>query len=177
MRTLLKSRKNRLIVAVLAVGSLTLPAASSAQSSTAHKKSHNASAKSSSGPTKASTGKKSSKSSKSSSAKSKGSKRVKGQTAPTPERINEIQSVLAQKGIYTASPSGKWDDSTVDAMRKFQASNNLRPTGKLDALTLQKLGLGSETAGLGSPTPPPNATPNRLLSSRAQTEELKNEPE
>lgn len=60
-----------------------------------------------------------------------------------------------------SAPTGKWDDSTADAVRKFQSSNGLNPTGKLDALTLQKLGLGSETAGLAAPTPPPNSV-NRL---------------
>jgi hypothetical protein len=30
----------------------------------------------------------------------------------------------------------------------------LNPSGKLDALTLQKLGLGSQTAGVAAPMPP-----------------------
>jgi|SRR5208283_1633047 len=98
----------------------------------------------------------------------KNSKKVKGQAAPTPERINEIQAALAKNGAYEGAPSGKWDDSTADAMRKFQASHGLNPSGKLDAPTLQKLGLGSETAGVAAPTPPANAGANRLLSSRAQ---------
>jgi murein L,D-transpeptidase YcbB/YkuD len=88
-------------------------------------------------------------------------RKVKGQAAPTPERITEIQEALAKKGMLEGSPSGQWDDATSDAMKKFQSSNGLNPTGKLDALTLQKLGLGSETAGLAAPTPPPNAS-NRL---------------
>jgi hypothetical protein len=95
-----------------------------------------------------------------SSSRKKG-KRVKGQAAPTPDRISEIQDALAKKGALTGTPTGKWDDDTVDAMKKFQASNGLNPSGKLDAPTLQKLGLGSETAGLAAPTPPPNSA-NRL---------------
>ena len=91
-------------------------------------------------------------------------RKVKGQAAPTPERINEIQDALAKRGMFTGEPSGKWDDSTVDAMKKFQTTNHLNPTGKLDAPTLQKLGFGSETAGVAAPTPPPNSTSNRLLS-------------
>jgi len=39
-------------------------------------------------------------------------------------------------------------------MKKFQSANGLEPTGKIDALTLQKLGLGSEVAGKGAPMPP-----------------------
>ncbi len=103
------------------------------------------------------------------------SKKVKGQAAPTPDRINEIQAALAKKGAYEGAPSGKWDDSTTDAMRKFQASHGLNPSGKLDAPTLQKLGLGSETAGVAAPTPPANAGANRLLSSRAQQDHPDNQ--
>jgi hypothetical protein len=102
-----------------------------------------------------------------SSKKSSRSKKVKGQAAPTPERINEIQGALAKQGMFSGEPTGKWDDSTMDAMKKFQATNHLNPTGKLDAPTLQKLGFGSETAGIAAPTPPPNSTANRLLSRNA----------
>jgi hypothetical protein len=105
------------------------------------------------------------------------SKRVKGQAAPTPDRINEIQDALARNGLYSGTSTGKWDDSTTEAMKKYQAKYGLNPNGKLDAPTLQKLGLGSETAGLGAPTPPPNAAANRLRSKRAQQDELKNDPE
>ena len=102
--------------------------------------------------------------------------KVKGQAAPTPDRINEIQEALAAKGAYDGTPSGKWDDSTSDAMRKFQSTHGLNPTGKLDAPTLQKLGFGSETAGMGAPTPPPNSVANRLLSPAARRDERKEEP-
>ena len=175
MRTLQNNRRmTRLILAALAVGSLALPAAGAVQTTTsARKTTHNPATGATSPKTATGTAKKSSKSGKSSSRKGK---RVKGQAAPTPDRINEIQGALAKSGAYTGSPSGKWDDSTVDAMKKFQASHGLNPTGKMDALTLQKLGLGSETAGMGVPTPPPNSS-NRLLSSKVQRDEVKNEPE
>ncbi|MGB7470495.1 MAG: peptidoglycan-binding domain-containing protein, partial [Candidatus Acidiferrum sp.] len=48
----------------------------------------------------------------------------------------------------------KWDAATVDLMNKFQDAHGLSPTGKLDAKTLQKLGLGSQTAGVAAPLPP-----------------------
>jgi hypothetical protein len=38
-------------------------------------------------------------------------------------------------------------------MKRFQQVNGLNPSGKLDALSLQKLGLGSDTAGRGAPRP------------------------
>jgi len=82
------------------------------------------------------------------------SRRERGQKAPTADRISEIQSALAKDGSFGGTPNGKWDASTVEAMKKFQDAHGLNPTGKLDAKTLQKLGLGSQTAGLAPPTPP-----------------------
>ena len=73
--------------------------------------------------------------------------------APTPDRIQEIQSALKREGALEQEPTGKWDDTTVEAMKKYQGDHGLDPTGKIDALTLQKLGLGSETAGKGAPIP------------------------
>lgn len=81
------------------------------------------------------------------------SRRVRGQKAPTAERISEIQSALAKDGSFTGDPNGKWDSATTDAMKRFQAGHGLNPTGKLDALSLQRLGLGSATAGLAPPEP------------------------
>jgi hypothetical protein len=101
--------------------------------------------------TKSAAGKSSGKTGKRAVKKSVG--RQRGQMAPTPERISEIQQALAKNGAYTGTPSGKWDDSTADAMRKFQAAHGLNPSGKLDALTLYQLGLGSSTAGMAPPTP------------------------
>ena len=173
MRTLQNNRRmTRLILAAMAVGSLTLPAAFAAQTSSARKTSQ----KPTTGTTTKTTTRTTKKSSKTRKSSSRKSNRVKGQAAPTPDRINDIQGALAKNGAYTGSPTGKWDDSTAEAMKKFQASHGLNPTGKMDALTLQKLGFGSETAGMGVPTPPPNST-NRLLSSKVQRDEVKNEPE
>jgi peptidoglycan hydrolase-like protein with peptidoglycan-binding domain len=83
----------------------------------------------------------------------KTTRRERGQKVPAPERISEIQSALAKDGSFDGKPSGKWDASTVDAMKKFQEAHGLNPSGKLDAKTLQKLGLGSQTAGLAPPMP------------------------
>jgi len=80
------------------------------------------------------------------------------QTAPTSDRIMEIQSALAKAGAYDGDPTGNWDAHTIEAMTKFQQSNGLTPSGKLDALSLQKLGLGSETAGKGAPRPATSST-------------------
>lgn len=80
------------------------------------------------------------------------------QMAPTPDRIEEIQAALASAGSYHGDPNGKWDQATIDAMKDFQGSHGLAVTGKIDALTLEKLGLGSEIAGKGAPLPQPQAS-------------------
>ncbi|HXX45197.1 MAG TPA: peptidoglycan-binding domain-containing protein [Candidatus Acidoferrales bacterium] len=80
-------------------------------------------------------------------------KRQPGQKAPTSDRISEIQSALAREGYYKGDPNGKLDTSTVAALEKFQSDNGLDADGKLDAPTLQKLGLGSDIAGVAAPKP------------------------
>jgi peptidoglycan hydrolase-like protein with peptidoglycan-binding domain len=84
---------------------------------------------------------------------SKRSSRVRAQMVPTPARISEIQSALAAQGAYEGRPNGRWDDATVQAMKQYQAAHGLTPTGKLDALSLQRLGLGSQVAGRAAPLP------------------------
>ncbi len=81
-------------------------------------------------------------------------RRERGQKAPDSARISEIQTALTKDGSFSGKPNGKWDPTTVDAMKKFQEAHGLNPSGKLDAKTLQKLGLGSQTAGLAPPMPP-----------------------
>ena len=79
------------------------------------------------------------------------SKREPSQKAPTADRISEIQSALVRGGYYQGSPNGKWDSNTVAAVQKFQSANGIEANGKLDAPTLQKLGLGSDIAGVSAP--------------------------
>ena len=83
---------------------------------------------------------------------------ARGQKAPTPDRIREIQSALNREGAFGGQRTGKWDDATVNAMKKFQENQGLNPTGKIDAVTLVKLGLGSDTAGKGAPIPTASTT-------------------
>ena len=68
----------------------------------------------------------------------------------------KVRSPRMARSMVT--PNGKWDGATVEAMKKFQDSHGLNPTGKLDAQTLQKLGLGSQTAGIAPPMPPVSST-------------------
>ncbi len=106
------------------------------------------------------TAKRSSSTSTKKKSKRRHSRREPTQKAPTPQRISEIQSALARGGYFEGEPSGKWDAPTMAAMQKFQSGHGLEPSGKINALSLQKLGLGSEIAGVSAPRPvAPAATP------------------
>jgi peptidoglycan hydrolase-like protein with peptidoglycan-binding domain len=94
-------------------------------------------------------------------------KKVSGQKAPTTDRISEIQTALSRDGYYQGEPNGKWDSNTVAAVQKFQSSNGMDANGKLDAPTLQKLGLGSDIAGVSAPKPIVRGLPNAAPSSSA----------
>jgi peptidoglycan hydrolase-like protein with peptidoglycan-binding domain len=77
---------------------------------------------------------------------------------PSSDRYREIQEALAKKGYLTTPPTGAWDQNAQDAMRKFQADQNLSVSGKLSSRSLIALGLGSPTAAVppaSSPAVPP----------------------
>jgi len=110
---------------------------------------------------------------KKASAKSKRKPKVKGQAAPTPDRIKEIQAALQKEGSYEGEPTGKWDEATTDAMKKYQDKIGVTPTGKIDAVSLNKLGLGSATAGKGAPVPAAVASPTSPASSASADPQAK----
>ncbi len=64
------------------------------------------------------------------------------QNEPTADRYREIQQALKAKGYLQGDPSGRWDPSSTDALRRFQQDQNLEASGKLDSLSLIALGLG-----------------------------------
>jgi len=65
------------------------------------------------------------------------------QLAPSPERYKEIQAALAAKGyLPTESANGTWGQASVQALKKFQADQNIASSGKINSLSLIALGLG-----------------------------------
>lgn len=59
-----------------------------------------------------------------------------------PQRVQEIQQALIQAGYLKQEPTGRWDDPTRDAMRRYQADHGFPTTGLPEAKSLMKLGLG-----------------------------------
>ena len=91
--------------------------------------------------------------------------RAARQTTPTPERYKEIQEALVSKGYLPADQAnGQWNDGSLNALKRFQADQNLEATGKINSLSLIALGLGPkhETAKPASTVPvapPPTQQP------------------
>ncbi|MBV9406647.1 MAG: peptidoglycan-binding protein [Acidobacteriaceae bacterium] len=96
---------------------------------------------------------------------SKTARRVKGrrvaravpapsyQLQPDPDRYQEIQRALADKGYFRGEANGTWGDDSVDALKRFQVDQKLTDDGKISALTLIGLGLGPKHDSSALTTP------------------------
>jgi hypothetical protein len=85
------------------------------------------------------------------------------QTAPTAERYREIQQALVAKGyLKPEEASGTWNQTSVDALKRFQSEQNIESTGKINSLSLIALGLGPkhETAAAKPPAAPQPPVPD-----------------
>jgi peptidoglycan hydrolase-like protein with peptidoglycan-binding domain len=87
--------------------------------------------------------------------------RKRGQTQPTSDRYTEIQQALIARGHSEGPATGVWGAGWVTALKGFQADQKLEATGKIDSLSLIRLGLGprreepTQAAGLEASEPPP----------------------
>ena len=85
--------------------------------------------------------------------------RKRTQQKPTPERYTEIQTALIARGHLQGPATGVWSTDSAAALKRFQEEQKLEPTGKLDALSLIRLGLGpkrddsAQTSGLPAAEP------------------------
>src|SRR6266550_5140878 len=80
---------------------------------------------------------------KSSRTKSKSrSSKKHGQKAIDAERTLQIQEALIREHYMEGKPSGKWDDATQAALRRYQADQGWQSKSIPDSRALIKLGLG-----------------------------------
>ncbi|HEY1337403.1 MAG TPA: peptidoglycan-binding domain-containing protein, partial [Bryobacteraceae bacterium] len=80
------------------------------------------------------------------------------QMQPTPDRYKDIQNALAAKGyLRPEEATGKWEDNSVEALKRFQGEQNIEATGKINSLSLIALGLGPKHESTGAAPPPPAA--------------------
>ena len=59
----------------------------------------------------------------------------------TTDQIKSAQKVLKDAKMYSGDQTGKLDDATRDALTKYQTANGVKPTGTLNAATLEKMGI------------------------------------
>jgi peptidoglycan hydrolase-like protein with peptidoglycan-binding domain len=117
-------------------------------------------------PTKLSTSHKSpSKSGKTTSSKSK-KKSAKatshGQHGIDQARTREIQEALIREHYLTGEPNGAWDQTTKDALARYQEANGWQTKSLPDSRALIKLGLGPDKKGLLNPDTAVMTSPHEL---------------
>lgn len=57
------------------------------------------------------------------------------------EQIKQAQAILKQKGFYAGEQTGKLTDETRAGLRKYQAAENIKVTGTLNRVTLEKMSI------------------------------------
>jgi len=75
------------------------------------------------------------------------------QREPSPERYQEIQKSLADKGYYSGPVNGAWGQDSVQELKRFQRDQNIVDDGKLGSLSLMALGLGPKRGTSGAEPP------------------------
>jgi len=77
------------------------------------------------------------------------------QAIPSPERYREIQTALASRGFLSPEEAtGVWNQTSIDALKRFQIEQNIESTGKINSLSLIALGLGPKHEASTVPAPP-----------------------
>ena len=110
----------------------------------------------------------SAKSTKSSShSKSKGKKtsakaKSRGQQGIDTARTTQIQEALIREHYLTGEATGAWDQSTKDALARYQEANGWQTKSLPDSRALIKLGLGPDKKGLLNPDTAVMKSPHEL---------------
>jgi hypothetical protein len=76
---------------------------------------------------------------------------VRGQQKIDPQRAGEIQEALIREHYMAGEPTGKWDQSSEDALRRYQADHGWQSKTVPDSRALISLGLGPSRDHLLNP--------------------------
>jgi hypothetical protein len=76
---------------------------------------------------------------------------VRGQAAIDDQRAQQIQEALVREHYMNGEPSGKWDDVTQQALRRYQADQGWQSKTVPDSRALIRLGLGPDHQHLLNP--------------------------
>ena len=84
------------------------------------------------------------------------------QSAPSADRYREIQGALAERGYLSPEDAtGTWNQTSMEALKKFQSEQNIDSSGKINSLSLIALGLGPRRDAVAvvpkAPPAPPQA--------------------
>lgn len=88
--------------------------------------------------------------------------RSHGQRTIDEERTLEIQNALIKEHYLDGEATGVWDQSSKDAMIRFQAANGWQTKITPDSRALIKLGLGPDHKGLLNPETANIPSPHEL---------------
>ena len=99
----------------------------------------------------------------------KKSRKPRGQQAIDGERARQIQAALIREHYMNGEPSGKWDDSTQQAMRRYQADQGWQNKSIPDSRALIRLGLGPDHVHLLNPESAMVSEPQLSGGTRAST--------
>ena len=59
----------------------------------------------------------------------------------TKDQIKQAQAILKQRGFYAGEQTGKLDDATRAGLRQYQQAENIKVTGTLNKLTVEKMSI------------------------------------
>jgi hypothetical protein len=91
----------------------------------------------------------------------KKSSRVRGQQKIDSQRVQSIQEALIREHYLRGEATGKWDQASEEAMRRYQADNGWQNKTVPDSRALIKLGLGPSKDHLLNPESAMTTVPDR----------------
>ncbi|MDQ3753569.1 MAG: peptidoglycan-binding protein [Acidobacteriota bacterium] len=59
----------------------------------------------------------------------------------TKDQIKQAQAMLKERNLYAGEQTGKLDDATRAAIKKYQEAEGLKVTGTLNKVTLEKMSI------------------------------------
>ena len=95
-------------------------------------------------------------------------KRVRGQQKIDADRVQEIQQALIREHYLSGEPSGKWDEPSEAAMRRYQADHGWQSKTVPDSRALISLGLGPSKDHLLNPESAMTTVPDSRKSDAAE---------
>jgi len=72
----------------------------------------------------------------------------------TQTQVKQAQAILKDRSFYSGEQTGKIDDATRIGLQKYQLAEDLKITGTLNKITLEKMNISLTDSQKGIPKPP-----------------------